>query len=305
MPWRHCSKRGRGEARFYPGQFALTGSGDGEGIQYLVAMPGLMTILSPAKTLDMEGAHRSRSTETSRPRLSAQTRQLAGELQTYSPARLTTLMKISATLAEENAGRWHEFGRRGNPRGSAALCFRGDVYQGLEAWTMKAASLKWAQQRIRILSGLYGMLRPLDTIQPYRLEMGTRLKTEQGQDLYSFWGDRIHKLLQADLAECKATALVNLASDEYSKAAQLKRLEVPVIGVKFLQVSGGKAKFITFYGKRARGLMARWMADHRPKSVADLTDFDSEGYRFHSSESSDSTLVFTRPKPAPVSAKRR
>ncbi len=268
-------------------------------------MPGLMTILSPAKTLDMEGTHRSRSIEASRPRLSTQTRQLAGELQTYSPARLTTLMKISSTLAEENAGRWHQFGRRGNPRGSAALCFRGDVYQGLEAWTMKAASLKWAQQRIRILSGLYGILRPLDTIQPYRLEMGTRLKTEEGQDLYNFWGDRIHQLLQADLAECKATALVNLASDEYSKAAQLKRLEVPVIGVKFLQVSGGKAKFITFYGKRARGLMARWMADQRPKTIADLADFDSEGYRFHSSESSDSTLVFTRPKPAPVSAKRR
>ena len=168
---------------------------------------------------------------------------------------------------------------------------------------MKATALKWAQQRLRTLSGLYGLLRPLDSIQPYRLEMGTRLKTDQGGDLYSFWGDQIHTLLRQDIAACRATALVNLASDEYSKAAQLKLLEVPVIGVKFLQVDRGEAKFITFYGKRARGLMARWMADHRPKTIADLADFDSEGYRFHSSESSDTTLVFTRPKPAPVSAK--
>jgi uncharacterized protein len=266
-------------------------------------MAGLIALLSPAKTLDMEATHDSLSPETSRTRLVSGTRQLAAHLQQYSPQRLSTLMKISDDLARKNVDRWQKFGRRGNRKGPAAICFRGDVYQGLEAWTMKASALKWAQQRLRILSGLYGLLRPLDTIQPYRLEMGTRLKTDQGGDLYSFWGDQIHRLLCKDLADCQATALVNLASAEYSKAAQLKRLDVSVIDVKFLQVDRGQAKFITYYGKRARGLMARWMADHRPKSVADLADFDCEGYRFHSSESSDSTLVFTRPKPAPVSAK--
>ena len=266
-------------------------------------MAGLFAILSPAKTLDMAASHDSLQVERSRPRLTSRTRQLAGTLAHLSVAQLSTLMKISEPLAEQNAQRFQDFGGRSNPRGAAAICFRGDVYQGLEAWTMKASALKWAQQRLRILSGLYGLLRPLDTIQPYRLEMGTRLKTDQGGDLYSFWGDQIHRLLCKDLADCQATALVNLASAEYSKAAQLKRLDVSVIDVKFLQVDRGQAKFITYYGKRARGLMARWMADHRPKSVADLADFDCEGYRFDSSESSDSTLVFTRPKPAPVSAK--
>ncbi len=266
-------------------------------------MAGLFAILSPAKTLDMAASHDSLQVARSRPRLTSRTRQLAGTLAHLSVAQLSTLMKISEPLAEQNARRFQDFGGRSNARGAAAICFRGDVYQGLEAWTMKAIALKWAQQRLRTLSGLYGLLRPLDTIQPYRLEMGTRLKTDQGGDLYSFWGDQIHTLLGQDIAACQATALVNLASDEYSKAAQLKHLEVPVIGVKFLQVDRGKSKFITYYGKRARGLMARWMADHRPKTIADLSRFDSEGYRFDRSESSDTTLVFTRPKPAPVSAK--
>ncbi|MDE0961393.1 MAG: peroxide stress protein YaaA [Planctomycetota bacterium] len=264
-----------------------------------------MALLSPAKTLDMEAAHVSLSLVNSRTRLTSGTRQLAAHLREFSPKRLSTLMKVSDNLARQNADRWQGFGRRGNGKGPAAICFRGDVYQGLEAWTMKAAALQWAQQRLRILSGLYGLLRPLDTIQPYRLEMGTRLKTDRGGDLYSFWGDQIHTLLGQDIAACQANALVNLASEEYSKAAQLKRFEVPVIAVKFLQVDRGQAKFISYYGKRARGLMARWMADHRPKTCADLAHFDSDGYRFDKSGSSATTLIFTRPKPAPVSAKAK
>ena len=266
-------------------------------------MPGLFTILSPAKTLDMEADAAAAGGAPTKPRLAAQTRALAGELRDYTPKRLETLMSISTKLAGLNAGRWQAFGARGNPRHSAALCFRGDVYQGLEAWTMKAASMKWAQDRLRILSGLYGLLRPLDVIQPYRLEMGTRLKTDQGADLYTFWGDRINKLLRADIADAGASALINLASDEYSKAARLDELDVPVVNVKFLQLDKGTAKFMAFYAKQSRGLMARWMADTRPKTVAALADFDAQGYRLQKKDSTEDTLVFSRPKPAPASAR--
>ena len=266
-------------------------------------MPGLFTILSPAKTLDMEADASTAGITSTKPRLAGQTKTLAGELRDYSPKRLEQLMSISTKLAGLNAERWQAFGTRSNPRHAAALCFRGDVYQGLEAWTMKAASMKWAQERLRILSGLYGLLRPLDVIQPYRLEMGTRLKTDQGADLYTFWGDRINKLLRADMADAGATALVNLASDEYSKAARLDELDVPVVHVKFLQVDKGKAKFMSFYAKQSRGLMARWMADTRPKTVAALADFDAQGYRLQKKDSTEETLVFSRPKPAPASAR--
>ncbi len=266
-------------------------------------MAGLFTILSPAKTLDMEASLPDHTPESSRPRLGSRTRQLASELEGYSSRKLGSLMSLSTKLADLNAERWANFGARTNPRGSAALCFRGDVYQGLEAWTMTAASLRWAQQRVRILSGLYGILRPLDVIQPYRLEMATRLKTDRGADLYQFWADQIARLLRKDISESGATALINLASDEYSKAAHLDSLGVPVIDVKFLQLDQGKAKFITYYGKKARGLMARWMADHRPKKLSDLSGFNTEGYRFQKKDSSETTLVFSRPKPAPLSAK--
>ena len=266
-------------------------------------MAGLFAILSPAKTLDMEATLSANTGQSSRPRLGGRTRQLASQLEGYSPKKLASLMSLSPKLADLNVERWSSFGSRTNPRATAASCFRGDVYQGLEAWTMKAPALKWAQQRVRILSGLYGLLRPLDVIEPYRLEMGTQLKMDGGSDLYQFWGDQIAKLLRKDLAEAGATALVNLASDEYSKAARLDSLPVPVIGVKFLEVSQGKARFISFYGKKARGLMTRWMADHRPKKLSDLSGFNTEGYRFQKKDSSETTLVFSRPKPAPASAK--
>ena len=209
-------------------------------------------------------------------------------------------MSISPALAEVNRERWSAFGSRSNPKGPAAICFRGDVFQGFEAWTMNKKALSWAQDHVRILSGLYGMLRPLDVIQPYRLEMGTHLKTGVGKNLYDFWADQIFKLLKKDMNEAGAEILVNLASVEYSKAAHIKDLGCPVVDVKFLQVDKGKAKFITLFGKQARGLLARWMADHRPKTLKDLQGFDSEGYRYHAGDSTDEVMVFTRPKPPPV-----
>ena len=259
-------------------------------------MSTLMTILSPAKTLDMESA--ACPLETSRPRLTASTRELARTLRDYTPKRLGSLMSISDSLASLNHERWQEFGGRTNPRGPAAICFRGDVYQGFEAWTLDKRSLAWAQDHVRILSGLYGLLRPLDTIQPYRLEMGTRLRTPAGSCLYDFWGSSITRTLKKDARTVGATALVNLASDEYAKAVELEALDLPVVSIRFLQREGGKEKFISIFAKRARGLMARWMAEHRPCSVADLSGFDLEGYRLNAAASGEEELVFTRPKPA-------
>ena len=258
-------------------------------------MPGLFAILSPAKTLDMCGGE-GLSFDSSRPRHSSKTTTLAKEMEKYTPKKLQSLMSISEKLAKENTARWKVFGNRSNPRGSAAMCFRGHVFQGLEAWTMKKNSLSWAQKNIRILSGLYGILRPLDTIQAYRLEMGTRLKTNSHNNLYEYWGKTIMKTLNEDMKESKATALINLASEEYSKAACLDELSSPVLNVKFLQKDGAKLKFVSFHAKHARGLMARWMADHRPKKINDLKDFNSESYQFNSKNSSNSIFVFSRAK---------
>jgi cytoplasmic iron level regulating protein YaaA (DUF328/UPF0246 family) len=262
-------------------------------------MSGLFTILSPAKSLQMDGAEEATCRfEASKPRFSARTRSLAEELKERSPGSLASLMSISTQLADLNAERWQEFGTRSNPRGAAAMCFRGDVYQGLEAWTMDKRALGWAQDHVRILSGLYGLLRPLDVIQPYRLEMGTRLATDAGKNLYAFWGEELCRTLKKDMKAAKADTLVNLASDEYSKAARLGELGLDVLDVKFLQRDGGELKFISFFAKRARGLMARWMADNRPRTVAELSKFDLEGYRFQAKEGDKELMVFSRPRPA-------
>jgi cytoplasmic iron level regulating protein YaaA (DUF328/UPF0246 family) len=259
-------------------------------------MPGLLAILSPAKTLDMDAVPTGLA--TTRPRLQGKTSTLAETLEPYSSAKLSKLMSISDTLATLNAQRWSNFGARTNPRGPAAMCFRGDVYQGLEAWSLDTRSLSWAQKHVRILSGLFGLLRPLDVIQPYRLEMGTKLKTGAGSNLYQFWGDAITNTLRKDLGAAKAEVLVNLASNEYSKAVDFGDLDVRVLDTTFLQRSGGASKFISFYAKRARGLMARWMAEHRPRTVKELRGFDLEGYRCDAKASDDGQLVFTRAKPA-------
>ena len=256
----------------------------------------MIAILSPAKTMDWD--HPKASIESSRPRLGTSTKQLAETLRGYSTKKLGTLMSISDKLATLNHERWQSFGKTSNDRGPAAMCFCGDVYQGLEAWTLDKRSMAWAQDHVRILSGLYGLLRPMDVIQPYRLEMGTKLKTDAGASLYDFWGDSITKTLKKDLKSIKASALINLASDEYSNALDFDALDVEIINVKFLQKDGGKDKFISFFAKQARGLMARWMSENRPRKTSDLAGFNLEGYRLNKSATSDSEFVFSRPKPA-------
>ena len=258
-------------------------------------MSSMLAILSPAKTMEMDQG--DAPVPGSRPRLVSSTKQLAESLRGYTAKRLGSLMSISDKLALLNEARWQSFGDRVNPRGPAAMCFRGDVYQGLEAWTLDRRRLAWIQDHVRILSGLYGLLRPMDVIQPYRLEMDTRLKTAKGANLYEFWGESISKILHKDLKNIKASSMINLASEEYSKALDLKGLDIPVINVKFLQRVAGREKFMSFYAKRARGLMVRWMSEHRPRTLNDLMEFTSEGYRINVRTSNEQTLVFSRPKP--------
>tara|TARA_X000001036_G_scaffold84487_1_gene76476 strand:- start:1047 stop:1823 length:777 start_codon:yes stop_codon:yes gene_type:complete len=258
-------------------------------------MTNVIAILSPAKTLDMNKC--SRNIEATTCRFKAKSNSLAKIMQTYSSKKMSSLMKISKKLSDLNTERWKSFGKSNNASGPAAICFRGHVYQGFEAWSMDKRSLNWSQKHIRILSGLYGLLRPLDRIEPYRLEMGTALKTDAGSNLYEFWGDSITKLLKKDIKETKASILLNLASLEYVKALDTQSLDVNVVDVNFLEKSKGKTRFISFHAKKARGLMARWISMEKPKSIEALQKFNIGGYTFDSSRSEDSQLTFTRPKP--------
>ena len=186
---------------------------------------------------------------------------------------------------------------------SGLKLFQAQEYQGFEAWTLDRRALAWAQDHVRILSGLFGLLRPLDLIQPYRLEMNTALKTNSGKDLYAFWDNSITGILRKDICKQGVDTLVNLASDEYSRVLDMDALGVKIIQVRFLQIEEGKAKFISFYAKQARGMMGRWMAIHRPKRTLTLEAFDLGGYQLDRDESGNGSLIFTRPKPAPGRAR--
>ena len=218
-------------------------------------------------------------------RLTAQTENFAEDWSVEDGTNFTRFQDFSTPFSASNAK-------------PAGLTFAGDTYVGLAAHTFDEQDWAFAQDHLGILSGLFGLLRPLDYVQAYRLEMGTRLKTDSGSNLYEFWGESITKTLKKDLAAVKGTTLVNLASDEYAKAIQLDKLGGDVINVKFLQKDAGKEKFISFFAKRARGLMARWMSTDRPSKPADLSGFNLEGYRIKKSASSENELVFVRPKPA-------
>ena len=258
-------------------------------------MSEICAILSPAKTLEMSFDQKFRC---SKPRFESNAHELVDEMSRYSVSKLSNLMKISEKLSSVNVERWKRFNSKGNDYGPAAMSFRGHVYQGFEAWSLDEQSLEWAQKHIRILSGLYGLLRPMDKIQPYRLEMGTKLKTQRGKNLYEYWGDSISKLLKKDLLKIKSKFLFNLASNEYSKAIDFGSLRVNVINIDFLEKKGRQTRFISFDAKTARGLMARWMSLEKPRSISDVKDFNLNGYAFDQSASTDLNLVFTRKKPA-------
>jgi len=259
----------------------------------------MITLISPAKKLDLEQV--KNPIEPTAPALFNQTKILARTAKKQSVADLKKLMKLSDNLAELNVDRYKSFRLNGlsNSAKPAALTFNGDVYGGLDAKTMTAAQMRYAQKHLRILSGLYGVLKPMDAIQPYRLEMGIRLENPRGKNLYEFWGNRISKQLAEDLEGNKEKTVVNLASNEYFKAVG-KTLDAPVITPAFLNVKDGQARALMFYAKRARGLMARWIIDNKVEKSADLLDFNVEGYKLNKKLSEDGKPVFTRKQPPPV-----
>jgi len=249
-------------------------------------------ILSPAKRLDFSAP--AVQAPATRYRMTDDVRSLSVTARRQTQVDLRRLMSISEDLAKLNQARFKAFDPDSEEGLQAAFAFAGDVYQGLDARSLAADDLVWAQDRLRILSGLYGVLRPLDRIQPYRLEMGTRLKTRRDSSLYDFWGDRISKALNADAEGHSDPTLVNLASQEYFGAIDAKALKLPVVNIHFRENRDGESRVISFFAKKARGTMARHAIEHRIERAEDLKAFDRDGYSFQSAESTDSDWIFTR-----------
>ena len=259
----------------------------------------MIIVLSPAKSLDFAPA--APGTPMSSPQLKTEIAELAKATRRLTRADLRRLMGISPKLAELNFARFQAFDPAVEDGVQAAIAFNGDVYAGLSARTLDKKALGWAQDHLRILSGLYGVLRPLDALQAYRLEMGIRLKTRRGASLYDFWGPRIAKAL-AGAAEGHADpTLVNLASQEYFRAVDIRALGLPVVTCHFKEETDGQARIIPFYAKKARGLMARYAIDHRIDRAEGLKAFDVAGYGFRPDLSTDTDWTFARPH-VPVQA---
>ena len=254
----------------------------------------MLIILSPAKSLDFQTP--IRATEHTQPDFLSRSAQLVKLLAAHTPAQLASLMRISDPLAQLNAQRYAAWSRPFTPENArqALLAFNGDVYAGLQASTLSVPQLDYAQNHFRILSGLYGLLRPLDLIQPYRLEMGIRLANPAGNDLYAFWADVITAELARLLAAQRSQVLLNLASEEYFRAVRCAELPYPVITPVFEDWKNGRYKIISFYAKRARGLMARYAAQHRVAQPQRLQDFTAEGYAFDDAQSDGTRWVFRR-----------
>lgn len=258
----------------------------------------MLIVLSPAKALDFTAAPNQAPLTTAE--LSDQTAELSRTTRRLTARDLKRLMSLSDNLAKLNRERFQAFDPQADDGLQAAFAFNGDVYQGLKARELDRKALAWAQDHLRILSGLYGVLRPLDAIQPYRLEMGTRLKTRRGESLYDFWGARLAEALDRAAQGHKDKTVVNCASGEYFAAVDRKALKAPVIGCRFLEEKDGEARIISFYAKRARGLMARYVVENRIERVADLKGFDMQGYRHAPHLSSDEELTFVRPQQTPA-----
>jgi cytoplasmic iron level regulating protein YaaA (DUF328/UPF0246 family) len=263
----------------------------------------MLIVLSPAKALDFTAGPDWAPVST--PQLSDDIAALAEVTAKLKVADLKRLMDLSDNLAQLNRERFQAFDPASEEGVQAVFAFNGDVYAGLEGRKLDRKGFAWAQDHLRILSGLYGLLRPADVIQPYRLEMHSRLKTPRGQSLYDFWGDRIAKAINAAAQGQKEKVLINCASGEYFAAVDRAALNIPVIETRFLEDKDGEARIVSFYAKRARGLMARYAIDNRMEKAADLRAFDSQGYRFAADLSSETEFTFIRPQPDPPSAQKK
>jgi cytoplasmic iron level regulating protein YaaA (DUF328/UPF0246 family) len=254
----------------------------------------MLILLSPAKSLDYETPVEGIS--HTQPQFVSQSAQLIEVLKTQSPAQIASLMDLSDNLAALNVARYEAWRPKFTAKNSkqAILAFNGDVYDGLDAKTLKSKDLDWAQEHVCILSGLYGVLRPLDWMQAYRLEMGTALANSRGKNLYQFWDTSIAAYLNDRLNKDKVPVVVNLASQEYFKAVDTKVLKARIIECVFEDYKGGKYKVISFFAKRARGLLARYAIQKQIKNPEKLKEFNSDGYGFVADASSENRWVFRR-----------
>lgn len=253
----------------------------------------MIALISPAKSLDFEN---KLDIEYTLPRFPKETKELISVLKEKKPEDIQSLMSLSENLAQLNVERYNGFKSTHNIKNSKTSlhAFKGDVYLGLEAETLDEKGLAFAQEHLRILSGLYGLLRPLDLIQPYRLEMGTKLAFDDYKNLYNFWEDKIVKLLLKDLKAQGDNTILNLASNEYFKSVNRKPLKATVIDTEFKDFKNGQYKIISFFAKRARGLMARYIIDHQINDLESLKGFNYDGYYFDPKESTETKLAFKR-----------
>lgn len=258
----------------------------------------MLALISPAKTLDYETA--LPTDVHTLPRLLTHSQQLIDSSRQLSATQIADLMKVSGKIAQLNVARfkdWQPEFNFSNAR-QAMFAFKGDVYTGLDAYTLNDSQIEYAQQHLRMLSGLYGLLRPLDLMMPYRLEMGTKLHNALGHNLYQFWGHHITDLINQDLANAESELLLNLASDEYYKTVNVAEIRAEIIKPVFLDQKNGKYKVISFYAKKARGLMARYMIENQLQRIEDLKSFNLNGYYFDSGSSIHGELVFKRDEQA-------
>ncbi|MBU3583071.1 peroxide stress protein YaaA [Polynucleobacter sp. 15G-AUS-farblos] len=254
----------------------------------------MLIVLSPAKSLDYKTPVKVKTPTL--PEFVSESAKLIADLKKLAPQDIAKLMGLSDQLAVLNVGRYRDWSKKFTEANSkpAIYAFDGDVYDGFDVKTLDAKTVAFAQEHIRILSGLYGALRPLDLMQAYRLEMGTSFKNPRGKDLYAFWGTRVTDSLKKVLEKDKKPALLNLASEEYFKVLQPKDLGCPVISPVFQDGKDGKFKIISFYAKRARGLMARYVVENRISDPADLKGFNLDGYRYYAAESKPDKPIFRR-----------
>ncbi|MEM6964194.1 MAG: peroxide stress protein YaaA [Bacteroidota bacterium] len=253
----------------------------------------MLMLISPAKTLNFDSTDLKKK---SKPRFLNESQTLINVLKKKSPADIKSLMKVSDKIAELNVERYHNFKTPFNLKNAkqAVLAFRGDVYTGLDADNFDADDMVFAQKHLRILSGLYGLLKPLDLMQPYRLEMGTKLSNGFGKNLYEFWGDKLTKTINKDAKASKATAIINLASNEYFKSVQKKALKTDLYDIAFKEERNGVFKIISFSAKKARGMMAQFIIKNKLTEPEHLKGFDMDNYVFNEDLSSEREFVFTR-----------